>query len=54
MPVPRVPPLQEVADAFVEKAIQRRTDDNVVVAVVDLMGEEGWAEMSKKKLFGLF
>lgn len=51
---------QEVAEQLVDKALQRKTQDNVVVALVDLLGSEGWklggapAMRSQKKLFGLF
>jgi len=44
---------QKVAETLVDKALQRKSEDNVICAVVDLKGPEGWRG-SKKKLFGMF
>ena len=47
---------QEAAEALLAGALKKGTEDNVTVAVVDLLGEKGWTELrgAKKKVFGLF
>ena len=47
---------QSVADMLIASALRRKTEDNVVVGVIDFKGKEGWASATpeKKKLFGIF
>jgi len=48
------------AEKLIDAAVKRRTQDNVAVIVVDLLGPEGWKKISEnnngggKGLFGLF
>lgn len=52
---------EEAAEKLMDAAVKRRTQDNVAVIVVDLLGLEGWKKISEnnsnsggKGLFGLF
>ena len=43
---------EEIAERVAQLAMKRYTTDNAAVIVVDLLGEEGWAEIGAKKKAG--